>query len=82
MQTANTLRYKEYLWMMKMERHVGRKIIEGPTLWMPVPHSSTGGTSYEVEGVTAESLLIATKEIRDWQGKLVRATAAIIEAVK
>ena len=79
---ANSLRYKKYLGMMKMERHIKRKIIEGPTLRMPAPHPSAGGTSYKVGGVTAESLLVATKELRDWQGKLVRATAALIEAVK
>ena len=42
----------------------------------------SGGNLNEAEGVTAESLLVATKELRDWQGKLVRATAALIEAVK
>ena len=49
--------------MMKMERHVRRKIIKDPTLRLPAPHPSTGGASYKVEGVTAEILLIATKEI-------------------
>ena len=61
-QRANNLRYKEYLGMMKMERHVKRKIIEGQTLRMPAPPPSAGGTSYEVGGVTAESLLGATKD--------------------
>ena len=68
--------------MMKMERHVKRKIIEGHTLRMPAPPPSAGGTSYEVGGVMAESLLGATKELREWQGKLVRATVALIESVK
>ena len=49
---------------------------------MPAPHPSAGGISHEVGGVTAESLLVATKEFREWQGKLVRATAELIEAVK
>ena len=53
-----------YLGMMKMERHVRRKIIEGPTLRMPASHPSTGGTSYEVEGTPTESLLITTKDKR------------------
>ena len=44
-QRANHLRYKEYLGMMKMERHVKRKISKGPTLRMPAPHPSAGGIS-------------------------------------
>ena len=44
-QRANNLRYKEYLGMMKMERHVKRKISKGPTLRMPAPHPSAGGIS-------------------------------------
>ena len=68
--------------MVKMERQVKRKIIEGPTLRMPALPPSSGGASYEVRGVTAENLLATTRELRDRQGKLVRATAALIGAVK
>ena len=40
------------------------------------------GAYYEAGEVTAENFLAATRERRDRQGKLVRATAALIGAVK
>ena len=79
---ANSLRYKEYLGMVKMERQIIRKLIEGPTQRRSAPLHSSGGVSYEVGGVTIENLLAANRELRDRQGKLVRAMAALIGSVK
>ena len=82
MKRANALRYKEYLGMAKKERQVIRELIEGPTRRRSAPHPSSGGVAYEVGGVTIEKLLAANRELKAWQGKLVRATADLISAVK
>ena len=79
---ANALRYMEYLGMVKMERKMTRKILKSPTPRMSEPSPSSGGASYKVWEVTVKDLLAATGELRERQGKLFRATAAIIWAVK
>ena len=82
MKRANVLRYKESLGMAKKERQVTRELIEGPTRRRSAPHLSSGGVAYEVGGVTIEKLLAANRELKVWQGKLVRATADLISAIK
>ena len=82
MKRANSLRYNEYLGMEKKERQVIRELIEGPTRRRSTPNPSSGGAAYEVGGVKIEKLLAANKELKAWQGKLVRATADFISAVK
>ena len=79
---ANNIRYMEYLGMVKMERKITRKILEGPGLRMSVPPPSSRGASHEAREVTTENLLAATGEMRDRQGRLFRATVALIVAVK
>ena len=78
---ANALRYTEYLGMLKMGRQITRNIIEGPEIRVSAPPPSSWGPSYEVREGTAENLLAATGELRDWQGKLFRATVALIGAI-
>ena len=82
MKRANSLRNKKDLGMVKKERQVIRELLEGPTRRRSAPHPSSGGAAYEVGGVKIEKLLAANKELKAWQGKLVRATADLISAVK
>ena len=79
---ANVLRYKEDLGMAKKERQVTRELIEDPTRRRSVPYALSGGVAYEVGGVTIEKLIAANKELKVWQGKLVRATADLINVIK
>ena len=49
---------------------------------MSVLPPSSRGASHEAREVTIENLLAATGELRDRQGRLFRATVALIVAVK
>ena len=82
MRRANGLRYKEYLGMAKMERRIIRELMEDPTRRRAAPPPSPEEVSYEVRGITIEKLLAASRELKEWQGKLVRAKAALIGAAK
>ena len=62
---ANSLRYKEYLGMAKMERQVIRELMECPKRRRSAPPHSSGGVSYKVEGITIEKQLAANKELKD-----------------
>ena len=67
--------------MAKRERQVIRELREGLTRRRSAPNPASGGITYEVGGITIEKLSAANRELKAWQGKLVRATADLISAV-
>ena len=82
MKRANALRYTEYLGILKRERQITRKFLEGPELRRSAQPPSLGEAIHKVREATTENLLEATGELRDRQEKLFRATVELIRVMK